>query len=92
MWTTNKALRIRRTLCLESYYMWLQCDKDCEINLDKLVVTCNVVINTPETASINCNNSKRSYWLITVVLLAIVCLILLTVISVQYYIKSRLTI
>ena len=49
-------------------------------------------MNTLETALINSNNSKTTYWLTAVVLLAIVCLLLLTVIPVQYYIKSELTI
>ena len=63
-----------------------------KVLFDDLVVTCNVIMNTLETALINSNNSKTTYWLTAVVLLAIVCLLLLTVIPVQYYIKSELTI
>ena len=64
------------------------CDKDCGIceylkdcecmkNLvDDLVVTCDEIEDTPESAVINPSNGTN-YWLITVALLVIACLLLL---------------
>ena len=79
-----------------------KCDKDCEIGqylkdcecmksiFDDLVVTCDEIINTPETISISLSGGIN-YWLIAVVLLAIACLLLLVVV-VKFNIKHGLTI
>ena len=71
------------------------CGKDCDTSeylqnctcmkslADDLVVTRNEIVDTPETTSIS-PSDKINCWLISVVLLAIVCLLLLEVIVVMY--------
>ena len=80
-----------------------ECDKDCEVGeylknctsskslVDDLVVTWDMIADTPETSLMN-PNDKTNYWFIIVVLTAIVCLLLLLVIAIGYYIKLGLTI
>lgn len=58
--------------------------------VDDLVVTWDIIADTPEISLMN-PNDKTNYWLITVVLTAIVCLLLLLVIAIGYYIKLGLT-
>ena len=58
---------------------------------DDLVVTCDEILDTPDTTSIN-PNDKTNYWLITTVLLAVTWLLLLAVIVVKYHVKDELTI
>ena len=50
---------------------------------DDLVVPCDETVDMPEAVLIN-PNDKTNHWLLTVVLLAIACLILLVVIVVNY--------
>ena len=57
---------------------------------DHLIVSCDETEDTPETTSIN-RNDKTNYRLLTVILLAIACLLLLVAI-VKYNMKRRLTI
>ena len=64
------------------------CHKDCEIGkyfkdckcrkclVDNIVVTCDEVVDTPESAVINLNDGT-DYWFIAVVLLPVVSLLLL---------------
>ena len=59
---------------------------------DDLVVTCDEILDTPDTTSIN-SNDKTNYWLIASVLLAVTwLLLLLAVIVVKYHVKDELTI
>ena len=55
-----------------------------------MAVTCDETVYALETATIN-PTDKRNYWLIAIVLLAIVPLILLVVIAVGYYLQRGLT-
>ena len=83
---------IKHCVCKEDYawnhsICVCECDKDCEIGeylkdstctkslVDIVGVTCDEVAVTSENASINFT-SKRNYWLLCVVLLAITCLLL----------------
>ena len=59
---------------------------------DDLVVTCDEILDTPDTTSIN-SNDKTNYWLIASALLAVTwLLLLLAVIVVKYHVKDELTI
>ena len=68
-------------------------DRACIKSLaDDLVVTCDEILDTPDTTSIN-SNDKTNYWLIASVLLAVTwLLLLLAVIVVKYHVKDELTI
>ena len=67
-------------------------DSACMKSLaDDLVVTCDEILDTPDTTSIN-SNDKTNYWLIATVLLAVTWLLLLAVIVVKYHVKDELTI
>lgn len=57
---------------------------------DNIVVTCDEIVDNPEIISIKSAN-KTNYWFIRVILLAITCLLFLTAIVVQYFMKRRLT-
>ena len=82
-------------LCLESYYMCCECDKDCEIGkymknwkcmkslVDDLVVTRDKIEDTLKSVLTN-HNGAINYWLIAVVLLSIAYLLLLVAIIVKY--------
>ena len=59
--------------------------------VDYLVVACGEIVDTSENAPISLNN-VINYWLITVVLLSISCLLLFIAIFVKYCMKRRLTI
>ena len=56
-----------------------------------LINTCDEIVDTPNNIAINLNNGIN-YWLFTVVLLAIVCLLLLLAIVVKHYMKGGLAI
>ena len=58
--------------------------------VDYVVVTCDEIEDTPESAVINPSNGIN-YCLITVVLLATACLLLLLVVIVKYYTKHGST-
>ena len=58
---------------------------------DGLVVICDRTMDMSQTKSIN-PNDKTNYWFITVVLIAVVCLLLLVVIVDKWYMKRGLTI
>ena len=67
--------------------------KDCKCMkclVDDLVVTCDEIADTRESVLINPNDGI-SYWHITVVLLAITCLLLLVDIVLTCYMKLELT-
>ena len=80
-----------------------ECDKDYEIyqclNVcvyiksinDDLVVTCEEIVDTQESAPVNPSGGIK-YWLIAVILSSIACLLLLVAIVVKYYKKSELMI
>ena len=55
------------------------------------VVTCDEIMDTTETASIDSNHNPNC-WVIAVVHLAITCLLLLLVITVKYYMKHGLAV
>ena len=59
--------------------------------VDDLAVTCNEMEDIPENASINCGIGII-YWLAAFVLLAIACLLQLTIMAVKYCMKHDLTI
>ena len=68
--------------------------KDCECIkslLENLVVICDEIVDTPDSASISLR-SGINYWLIPVVLLAIAGLLILMAIIINYYMKHELTI
>ena len=80
-----------------------QCDKDYEIYQclkvcvyiksidDDLVVTCEGIVDTQESAPVNPSGGTK-HWPIAVVLSSIACLPLLVAIVVTYYKKSELMI
>ena len=91
---------MQRTTCLKSYP---KCDKDYYIGeyLEDLicmkslaydpVVSCDEIMDTTETASIDSNHNPI-YWVIAVVHLAITCLLLLLVITVKHHTKRGLAV
>ena len=64
-----------------------------QIFVDYLGYPCNEIVNMPESISIESYNKKvtdkLNYWLLSTVLLAIMCLLLLMAIA-YYFIKQRL--
>ena len=58
---------------------------------DGLGVTCDEIVNIPQTAPIN-HSHGINHRFIAVVLLAIACLLLLVQIVCEYYIKYALTV
>ena len=68
--------------------------KNCEfmkIHVGDLIVTCDEIKETPESAPTNSRN-RIVYWLIPAILLEIACLLLLVIIVVKYHIKHGLKI
>ena len=80
-----------------------ECHKDCEIGkylkdcecmkslVDDPIVTCDEIVDTPESATVNPSNGIN-YWIIDFVLSAIAYLLLLMIIVVKYYMKNGLRI
>ena len=102
--SVSVSVKINNNACKEDY-VWnpstwsCECEiveylKDCEFMkslADDLVVSCDEIVDTPETALIN-SSGGINHGLIAVVLLATACLLLLMVMVVKYYMKPRLTI
>ena len=61
-----------------------------KVLVDNIVVTRDEIADNPEIISIKSAN-KTNYWFIYVILLAITCLLFLTAIAVQYFMKCGLT-
>ena len=59
--------------------------------IDDLVDICNETVDTPETISVNSTN-KTIYWLLSVVLQVIMCLLLLVIVTAKCYMSHRLII
>lgn len=59
--------------------------------IDDLLVTCDEIVDRPETVSISFTN-KKFFLLLCVVLLGIACLLLLVFIAVRYHMKRGLII
>ena len=62
-----------------------------KIHVGDLIVTCDEIKETPESAPTNSCN-RIVYWLIPAILLEIACLLLLVIIVVKYHIKCGLKI
>lgn len=62
-----------------------------KILVGDLIVTCDEIKDTPESAPTNFRN-RIIYWLIPAILLEIACLLLLVIIVVKYHIKRGLKI
>ena len=68
--------------------------KDCKCReslIDDALFTCDDIVDTPETISIN-PGDKTNYWILDILLVAIACLILVVVIVVKYYMNAGLAI
>ena len=60
--------------------------------VDNLVVMRGEIVDISENTSINQSINKTNYWLIVVVLLSTACSLLLVVIDVKYFMRTRSTI